>query len=238
MKKRIAVVVVVSVLAIVVCGCEFLQNFMPTLLPVAVISIQKTRLQPNEPVLVSADGSSGNGLVQFIWNFGDGSSDVTLSHSHTPPHSYQSGGTYTITLVVKDDWGRSNPDTVSVTVNYHPVPAAYPQEFINPPTGQGFYRIPDGKMVYPSSVIETQGIVPVVPAPVYTYWKLDSSSSSDSDGSIVSQHFNWAGRNIGNQEVLWLALPTNGSTYTVELIVIDNEGLENSIRYHIASPLG
>jgi len=239
MTRKIAVVLVVSVLAIVVCGCELIQNLIPTLPPEAVISIQKTRLQPNEPVSVSADGStspSGNGLVQFIWNFGDGKGDVVVSYSHTPPYSYQSGGTYTISLVVKDDWGmRSNPDTEVVTVNYRPVPAAYPQELINPPTGQAFYLVPGGQVIYPSSVIEPQGIIPVV---AYTYWKIDSSSSFDPDGSIVLQSLNWGDNHIGSGEVFYLALPADGSIYTVELIVIDNEGLKNSMRYHLVSPLG
>ncbi|MBU3918941.1 PKD domain-containing protein [Patescibacteria group bacterium] len=188
---------------------------------------------------MSARGStspSGNALTEFIWNFGDGSSDVVLSHPHAPRYSYPYGGNYTITLVVKDDWGRySNPDTILVTVNHHPVPVAYPQKLTSWPIGQAFYRIPDGQVVYPRSRIEPQGIIPVMS---YTYWKIDSSSSSDRDGWIISQHLNWAGNHIGSGQVFYIAIPADGSMYTIELTVIDNEGLGNSMRYGLVSPLG
>jgi len=238
MIKKVVVAVAVSVmLMIFLCGCELIQNFLPGLAPEAVISITKTHLQPGESVPVSAEGSmspSGNTLTQFIWNFGDGTDEMV---SLNPSHSYQRGGNYTITLVVVDDWGMSSsPVTVPVTVNYRPVLIGSLEELTDLPSGQGFYSIPDGKVIYPNPGIGQKGIVSTVR---YTYWKIDSSSSFDPDGRIVSRRFSWSGRNFGSGEVGYFAVPADGDTYrNFELTLIDNEGLKNTIYYDITSPIG
>jgi PKD repeat protein len=56
------------------------------------------------------DGS----LVQWNWNFGDGTSSVTNS----PVHTFSGNGTYTVTLVVRDDQnGTDLSDPATVTVS-------------------------------------------------------------------------------------------------------------------------
>jgi large repetitive protein len=57
---------------------------------------------------VDADG----GIRSTAWNFGDG----TTSTSSNPSKTYTAAGTYTITLTVTDNWGRSATVTRDVTV--------------------------------------------------------------------------------------------------------------------------
>jgi hypothetical protein len=54
-------------------------------------------------------------LVKFTWAFGDGSSSTKAA----PAHAYQTAGTYTISLTVTDNYGRSTTRTTTVTVASH-----------------------------------------------------------------------------------------------------------------------
>ena len=237
MFKKIAVLLVLGVVALVVAGC------IPDIditgkQPRAVIGIKTTRFQPNESFCVDAFhsyASEGSALVQYEWDFGDGRPADPSGYS-SYCHSYRQGGEYFITLVVIDDQGRrSSPDTMPVTVNYHPVPAAYLEEITDWPSGQAFYRIPDGRKVYPRSSMGPMGIVP---QNAYTYWKI-VASSWDPDGWIVSKSWSWSDLPLGNEEVLWLMVPADGSVYTnLKLNVIDNEGLGVTNYYDLVSPLG
>jgi len=224
-------------LMIFLCGCELIQGFLPGLVPEAVINITETHLQPGKSVPVSAEGSmspSGNALTKFIWNFGDGTGEMV---SPNPSHSYQRGGSYTITLVVVDDLGlRSNPATILVTVNHRPVLIGFLEELTDFPSGQGFYCILDGQVIYPNAKTGPLGIISAVR---YTYWKIDSSSSSDPDGWIVSRYLSWSGRDFEIGQIDYFAVPADGDIYrNLGLTLIDNEGLKNTIYYDVTSPIG
>ncbi len=62
------------------------------------------------PLEVEFDNLSENAET-FSWDFGDGSS---FSEDKYPQHEYESGGTYTVTLVVK---GEGGSDRISKTIN-------------------------------------------------------------------------------------------------------------------------
>jgi glucose/arabinose dehydrogenase len=78
------------------------------------------------PLTVTFDGSGSvdpeGGPLTYQWNFGDGDSQSTSSA--TIQHQYASNGTYTASLVVRDQTGLlSDPDAVTITVgNTAPVP--------------------------------------------------------------------------------------------------------------------
>jgi PKD repeat protein len=62
----------------------------------------------------SAGTSDPDGIRGYSWNWGDG---TALSTGASPSaHTYAAAGTYTITLVVTDNWGRTTTVTRSVTV--------------------------------------------------------------------------------------------------------------------------
>jgi PKD repeat protein len=59
-----------------------------------------------------------DGIRLYSWNWDDGTPDTsgTNSSSRNPTHTFATAGTYTITLTVTDNWGRSTTETREVTV--------------------------------------------------------------------------------------------------------------------------
>ncbi|MEM8929083.1 MAG: PKD domain-containing protein, partial [Bacteroidota bacterium] len=71
----------------------------------------------NVPLNVDFNASNSNddnGIVTYLWDFGDGSATSDLI---TPMHTYQSIGTFTATLTVTDAQGESDSDTIFITVS-------------------------------------------------------------------------------------------------------------------------
>jgi len=64
----------------------------------------------------SSDGTYGE-IVSYSWDFGDGHT----GSGEKPSHSYSKGGTYTVTLTVKDDEGATDQDTAKAYINSPPV---------------------------------------------------------------------------------------------------------------------
>jgi PKD repeat protein len=58
----------------------------------------------------------GRTIVNYTWNFGDGSAVVSGSSSSVP-HAYGSKGTFTITLLVTDDQGNQDLATAQITIS-------------------------------------------------------------------------------------------------------------------------
>ncbi|TCJ19000.1 PKD domain-containing protein [Flaviaesturariibacter flavus] len=74
--------------------------------------------------LTFTDQSSGNGssITQWSWDFGDGSTPVTLGSGVAQQHLFANPGTYVVSLVVKSSGCTSTAFTKTITVN--PRPAA------------------------------------------------------------------------------------------------------------------
>jgi len=60
----------------------------------------------------SGPATGGANNLEYTWNFGDG----TTSNTTIAYHVYETGGEYTVRLTVKDPGGKSDTDTVHVSV--------------------------------------------------------------------------------------------------------------------------
>jgi len=83
----------------------------------------------NEQALfdASASTSTTGTIVQWLWNFGDGST----ASGEIVPHTFRSAGTFAVTLTVIDSIGASNSITQNVTVGQGALPTA---SFVVSPT--------------------------------------------------------------------------------------------------------
>ncbi len=82
-----------------------------------VASFTATPAQGTAPLAVAFDASASSDsdgtIVNYVWDFGDGSSGVGVATNHT----YQNPGTFTARLTVTDDRGASNATTRTIAVS-------------------------------------------------------------------------------------------------------------------------
>ncbi|MEM3874827.1 MAG: PKD domain-containing protein [Candidatus Bathyarchaeia archaeon] len=86
----------------------------PTPHPTASFTWTPSIPKVGETVTFDASASTANGgtIVDYAWNFGDGS----IAHGKIVTHSYSSPGTYTVTLNVTDSNGLWNIEQKQITV--------------------------------------------------------------------------------------------------------------------------
>jgi len=98
--------------------------------PVAVIDASTTT--PNEGELVIFDGSnsydSDGEIVDYEWNFGDG----TTSSDFEATHTYLVEGTYTVTLTVTDNDGETGTSSIVIDAGNVDRGPDYDRQGINP----------------------------------------------------------------------------------------------------------
>jgi len=82
--------------------------------PTAVFSVSEGPALVNVPINVDASKSTGQ-IVVYEWNFGDNAQIFTTA-SRTYTHVYGEVGKFTITLTVRDNIGRANSASQSVTI--------------------------------------------------------------------------------------------------------------------------
>jgi hypothetical protein len=92
--------------------------------PVAVAAVATSPVVVGGPVTFADRSSDGGGsIVHWHWDFGDpatGAADVVDTADpalgQAPTHTYAAAGTYTVTLSVSDNLGRSATTAISITV--------------------------------------------------------------------------------------------------------------------------
>jgi chitodextrinase len=88
--------------------------------PTAVFTFSPTEPVPGDTVNFNASTSTaadGNRIVRYTWDFGEGNPRV-VSGSPLASNRYELAGTYTVTLIVTDDAGRTNFSTTTVPVAF------------------------------------------------------------------------------------------------------------------------
>ncbi|WP_457205393.1 PKD domain-containing protein [Nocardioides sp. P5_C9_2] len=67
---------------------------------------------------VSSSGSADadGGIRNYTWTWGDGTADTVTTSTNTQSHVYAAAGSYTIRLVVTDNWGTATTVTRTVTI--------------------------------------------------------------------------------------------------------------------------
>lgn len=114
MKGKIVVGIVIIIAVIFVFSSMQLGLIRFNQNPVAEAGPNKTILV-KKTVNFDGTGQDPDGsIVNYHWNFGDGTSGEGASVSH----AYASPGSYTATLTVTDDRGATATDTCTVTVTY------------------------------------------------------------------------------------------------------------------------
>jgi gliding motility-associated-like protein len=81
------------------CGYSISDTMSVTVYPISAAF--QYSFTTNQTVAFS---NHSNGAISYHWNFGDGSSD-SISTSESPEHFYQNDGTYTVTLISKNQNG-------------------------------------------------------------------------------------------------------------------------------------
>ncbi len=152
----------------------------------------------NHPVFFNSAGSAGGSegtITEWYWTFGDG----TVSSQQNPTHTYTSSGTFTVTLKVTNNFGQTNTDTTSATIQ-----ELSPDQNLPVADAGGPY----------SGVVGT----PIT---------FDGSGSNDEDGTIVSYVWNFGDSTTGTgvSPTHTYTIPGN---YSVILTVTDNESLTHS----------
>jgi len=152
----------------------------------------------NYPVTFSSSGSIGGSegtIVSWYWTLGDGA----VSSQQNPSHVYTTAATFTVTLKVTNNYGKTDTDTASVTIAQ-----LAPNQ--TPP-------VADAGGPYTG----------IVGTPV----TFDGTGSTDADGTIINYGWNFgdgsAGLGVSPTHTYTLL-----GNYTVTLTVTDNESLTHS----------
>ena len=162
--------------------------------PSASFSASPSDPTVGDSVSFDASGSSDpdGSIVSYEWDFGDGTSATGAS----PSHSYDSAGSYTVSLTVTDDDGATATTQQTITVS-----EAAPE---NQAPSASFSASPSDPAVGDSV-------------------SFDASGSSDADGSIASYEWDFGDGSTDSGESVTHTFSSPGD-YDVELTVTDDDG--------------
>ncbi len=169
------------------------------LAPTASFTFSPAAPLPGTTVFFNASASRpapGRTLSGYQWDFGDGASGTGVQ----PNHAYALAGTYTVTLSVTDDVGRTGTVSQSVSVGIIAPPA--------PP---------------PAAPTASFTFSPAAPPRLTTVFFNAAASQPASGRTLVSYQWDFgdgfSGTGVQSTHVYQLA-----GTYTVTLIVTDDAG--------------
>ncbi len=184
-------------------------GILHTVPPVAIFTYAPWDPKTQEIVEFNASQSydpDGGAIVTYRWDFGDGN----IGYGVVVVHQYTSPGIYTVTLTVVDDEGESS--TAISGTGYNVPPSLNVTENI------------------PPIVNFTWEVDPEVDGTINFY-----SSATDPDGTIVSYFWNFGDGNTSSSPNPSHTYGRSG-TYTVTLIVTDDNGGQSSYELTVTVP--
>lgn len=190
-------------------GCS--QVLDTTVQPRAALTANPVSIQQGEMVGFDARGSDAiEGVIsEYRWNFGDGSSQTSIS-GYTS-HLYEDNGIFTVELVVVNDQGGEDSITTTVKVNGAPIlNLSIPDEV----------RAGDIALLDASDSKDPEGV------PLTYTWDLDTNTDSDGDGNAANDADSTADKVYldTNQSTTlsgWLAIDDGQGGITSETFTID-----------------
>jgi PKD repeat protein len=188
------------------------ENLSPT------ASFSATPTTGEAPLTVAFDASTSadpdGSIISYNWNFGDGASRTGVTSSHT----YDTPGTFNITLTVTDNKGKTGFATQTIYVS---APAEEPNPDPEPTPPDNGNAIPTASF----TCDVTSGTSPLLV-------NFEGAGSYDPDGEIVEYHWDF-----GNGETSTYNYVTSGialyvtdvaRTYVVTLTVTDDDGAQDT----------
>ena len=190
-------------------GCS--QVLDTTVQPRAALTANPVSIQQGEMVGFDARGSDAiEGVIsEYRWNFGDGSSQTSIS-GYTS-HLYENNGIFTVELVVVNDQGGEDSITTTVKVNGAPIlNLSIPDEV----------RAGDIALLDASNSKDPEGV------PLTYTWDFDTNTDSDGDGNAANDADSTADKVYldTNQSTTlsgWLAIDDGQGGITSETFTID-----------------
>jgi PKD repeat protein len=154
--------------------------------------------------------ASSGSITGYYWDFGDGSLSTV---GQVVNHTYDTEGTYTITLIVKDAHGLTTSTQKTVDVSPVPRPAMVIKFTVSPD---------------PTTVNAGWENKWIVSKPL----TFDASACDESSGFITNYSWDFGDGETGTGVIVSHAY-TNSGIYTVSLSVIDSNGAVQSITQQV-----
>jgi PKD repeat protein len=172
--------------------------------PSASITVASTSVEEMESLLFDASGSSDPDgvIVEYTWDFGDGAKDSGMYSNH----AYSATNTYAVVLTVIDDKGETATTSTPITVTEKVIPD----------------NLPPVASMFLSATNTDQ----------YEHINCDGSSSTDSDGFIISYLWEF-GDGTNSSGIYTNHYYTSPGSYTIKLTVTDNYLEKNSTSVNI-----
>jgi len=181
-----------------------------------------------------ANSPNWNGLVQYTWDFGDGS---PLDHDATPWHSYSLPGKYTVSLTVRDAFGTGDVSRAHFTViiDHPPIihDIMYPEELIVSESNSFTANISDieadlGIAVYRDIDVNDGSISQrdeTLSPDLRIRWDMDIEFDADNNGNPADDWIEPQSGSVGRVTGSWSEI----GTYTVRLEICDSMGICDSM---------
>ncbi|UCD95922.1 MAG: right-handed parallel beta-helix repeat-containing protein [Candidatus Bathyarchaeota archaeon] len=167
--------------------------------PIANLMTDGTRVNPGQAVTFIATTSSDDGHVdQYYFNFGDGQNSgwTTLS---VFLHEYSSAGTYSPSVIVKDDFGVVSTNLAAKTINVQLLPALETNLVLAETEA-------DYTEVVPVTVTVTDGGNPVENASIWLFALEAGSFSPETGYTNATGHFSTDFTSPSVTQLTWIRL--------------------------------